>query len=57
MKFKKGLFNYLKLIIWFQLMVFYALFNSKLAKKVLLAYVESEKKSVNDKVDKLHNRG
>ena len=57
MKFKKGLFNYLKLIIWFQLMVFYALFNSRLAKKVLLAYVESEKNRVNDKVDKLHNRG
>ena len=57
MKFKKGLFNYLKLIVWFQLMVFYALFNSRLAKKVLLAYVESEKKSINDKVDKLHNRG
>ncbi len=57
MKFKKGLFNYLKLVIWFQLMVFYALFNSRLAKKVLLAYVESEKKRVNDRVDKLHNRG
>ena len=57
MKFKKGLFNHLKLIIWFQLMVFYALFNSRLAKKVLLAYVESEKKIINDKVDKLHNRG
>jgi len=56
MKFKKGLFNYLKLIIWFQLMVFYALFNSRLAKKVLLAYVESEKKSINDRVNKLHNR-